>query len=218
MWLSSSYFSYYSFFAVSSSNLLPWKLHACFVDAAGCILWTRRRFLSINLPTTLPTMLDSPLCRSFPQLPTLNICHGFMTLEDAGRCWLSLTAPYWWTKVLKGFELTCVSCVDIGEFSCRSSWKSVTSDVAVVMWTSLRSGLKLFLLEGKLIGVYWLVIPITMLDPNIRANFVQSYEQTMNRPVDLRSLLLMPSPGKDESEQDWQTFGERRRTNKSNSP
>ena len=95
----------------------------------------------------------------FPATPNIltfatDVWHSMM-LAAAG-CRLLLLADG--QRNLRGSQLPLsLSCVDSGEVSCLSSWISVTSEAAAV-GALLRSVVKLFLLERKLIGVYLLEI------------------------------------------------------------
>ena len=121
---------------------------------------------------------------------------AFPLHDDAGCCWLLLAAACCCLVMDRGTAATAsLSCVNSGEVSCLSWWISVTSDAAAVVGTSLRSVLKLFLLRRSRSGCW---------APSLRAGFVQPYGQTRNRPVDRRSLHLVPSPADWESEEGCQ--------------
>ena len=75
-----------------------------------------------------------------------------------GCCWLPLSAG-WKTDTPNGFALTSRSCVNSGEVNCPASMVSVMSD-ATTVGTSSMSVVKLFFLEGKVIGVHSLEISI----------------------------------------------------------
>ena len=62
----------------------------------------------------------------------------------------------------KGFALTSRSCVNSGEVNCPASMVSLMSDATTVGPSSM-SVVKLFFLEGRLIGVYSLEISIRSL-------------------------------------------------------
>ena len=58
-----------------------------------------RSFFPLNSDRS--TLEEDPSHRcSFPQLPTSEVCQRFITLDDAGRCWLPLAAACW--KTAKG--------------------------------------------------------------------------------------------------------------------
>ena len=110
----------------------------------------------------LPTTWVSTHRCSFPQLPTFDVCQGFMTFGDAGCCGLllPLAAACWRTGALNGIHF---SSLRKQRWSHSRTQVSGASDAAMVVGTSLKSVLKLFLLEGKLIGVCSLEISIRLL-------------------------------------------------------
>ena len=112
---------------------------------------------------------SSPRC-SFSQLPTLDVCHRFITLDDAGCCWLLVAAACWKQRHQWNSHLPLS-----GEVNCPAS---ITTTVGM----SSMSVVKLFVLERS----FWA--------HNLQWDSAQPFGQTMNHFVDRRRLCLIPSP------------------------
>ena len=138
----------------SSSLLSRLAWRSSFSDRICTISSSRSLFLFDKVPST-PEMDSSPRT-SFLVLHKSAHSHGPTALDDA-CCWLPLAAACCWEpETQKGLELTSWSWMNSGEVDCPTSFISGVSEAATVVLKSLWSVwsvLKLFLLEGLVIGV-----------------------------------------------------------------